>query len=565
MALANVDLTNSFDVWRTRTNQIITLLNATDSNLITIQSNSSAITLTPAGAVPRGGKIWLNAVVSTDTSDISTTNIASTITANTNRELTRTAYTQANLALTLGYTQANNAYATANLAYLKANGGPTILADAVNADRYITFANNTSGLFTQANVASGLLYNPSTKSLSIGGNPTTSNSLYAIGTTWTAGLARFDSDISLQLGTDQYLYYDGAMHFSKNGTGDKMVIDSSGNVALGLSSTAYKFHTYQDNNADGNICFQTNGPYASVLQLVGGAQTYNAIKSTEGTGRQNWYLGGNGLVNTFVVMTGTTERMRIDGSGYFGIGTGSAALVAPLQVVGAARFGANTTDATSATGAIYNDGTGVSIEAFQGNSSTTKRNLYLQAYGGYVGIGTTSPTSNLMIVGTSVAGLGTVSALEIRQGGSSEAGGQIKMYNTYSGATSPAKYLRVNNVGSFEILNNAYNAVALSISDGGALTCLNNITAYSDINMKEDISTIENALDKVSQMRGVMFTRKDTSERGTGVIAQEIRDILPEVVMENKEYLSVAYGNIVGVLIEAIKELQKRVEELEAK
>ena len=106
----------------------------------------------------------------------------------------------------------------------------------------------------------------------------------------------------------------------------------------------------------------------------------------------------------------------------------------------------------------------------------------------------------------------------------------------------------------------------LTISAAGALTMKDNITAYSDVKLKEDISTIDNALDKVSQMRGVMYTRKDTGERGTGVIAQEIRDILPEVVMENNDdILSVAYGNIVGVLIEAIKELKAEIEELKSK
>jgi len=98
----------------------------------------------------------------------------------------------------------------------------------------------------------------------------------------------------------------------------------------------------------------------------------------------------------------------------------------------------------------------------------------------------------------------------------------------------------------------------------GNFTAAGNVTAYSDIKLKTDITTIDNALDKVSKMRGVMFTRKDTGTRGTGVIAQEIKEILPEVVVEG-ENLSVAYGNIVGVLIEAIKELKAEIEQLKGK
>ena len=93
----------------------------------------------------------------------------------------------------------------------------------------------------------------------------------------------------------------------------------------------------------------------------------------------------------------------------------------------------------------------------------------------------------------------------------------------------------------------------------GAITSSGEITAYSDMNLKTDIKTIPNALDKVSDLRGVYFTKD--GEAGTGVIAQEVENILPEVVKDG-EYKSVAYGNMVGVLIEAIKELKKEVETL---
>lgn len=95
----------------------------------------------------------------------------------------------------------------------------------------------------------------------------------------------------------------------------------------------------------------------------------------------------------------------------------------------------------------------------------------------------------------------------------------------------------------------------------GNLVATGNVTAYSDSRLKTDVDTIENALDKVSKLRGVSFTKVDTQERGIGVIAQEIEEVIPEVVQDGA-YKSVAYGNIVGVLIEAIKELKSEIEEL---
>ena len=91
------------------------------------------------------------------------------------------------------------------------------------------------------------------------------------------------------------------------------------------------------------------------------------------------------------------------------------------------------------------------------------------------------------------------------------------------------------------------------------MTASANVTAYSDERLKTDIKTIDNALDKVSQMRGVTFTKDD--KQGSGVIAQELEKIAPELVMDG-EYKSVAYGNIVGYLIEAIKELKAELKEL---
>ena len=93
------------------------------------------------------------------------------------------------------------------------------------------------------------------------------------------------------------------------------------------------------------------------------------------------------------------------------------------------------------------------------------------------------------------------------------------------------------------------------------------IAAYSDARVKDEIETIPNALDKVNKLRGVTFKRTDkgsTDKRMMGVIAQEVLDVIPEVVnkRESDGHYSVSYGNMVGILIEAVKELKAEVEEL---
>ena len=63
-------------------------------------------------------------------------------------------------------------------------------------------------------------------------------------------------------------------------------------------------------------------------------------------------------------------------------------------------------------------------------------------------------------------------------------------------------------------------------------------------------------------MRGVSFDRVDTGKASSGVIAQEMEKVAPELVIDDGKYKGVAYGNIVGYLIEAIKDQQKQIDEL---
>ena len=96
----------------------------------------------------------------------------------------------------------------------------------------------------------------------------------------------------------------------------------------------------------------------------------------------------------------------------------------------------------------------------------------------------------------------------------------------------------------------------------GSITATGDISGLSDINLKENIQPIENALDKVRQVSGYTFNFKGNPAKKTGVIAQEIQAVAPEAVGEQDGHLTVAHGNLVGLLFSAINELQDEIAEL---
>lgn len=120
----------------------------------------------------------------------------------------------------------------------------------------------------------------------------------------------------------------------------------------------------------------------------------------------------------------------------------------------------------------------------------------------------------------------------------------------------------------FRIYNEDNNNLVFQINDAGACF-LNGSAVSSDVRLKDDISTISNALNKTLQLRGVYYSmlneKTGVKDYNIGVIAQEANEVIPEVVKQARSgYYHVAYGNMVGLLIEAIKELNAKVEALEA-
>jgi hypothetical protein len=114
----------------------------------------------------------------------------------------------------------------------------------------------------------------------------------------------------------------------------------------------------------------------------------------------------------------------------------------------------------------------------------------------------------------------------------------------------------------------ASGSVTLNVTASPTFTTVTATTfnTTSDRNTKTDIEPISGALGKVQQLGGYSFTFKDSGEKSSGVIAQEVQAVLPELVQEGGEgHLSVQYGNMVGLLIEAIKEQQAQIDALTAK
>jgi hypothetical protein len=171
------------------------------------------------------------------------------------------------------------------------------------------------------------------------------------------------------------------------------------------------------------------------------------------------------------------------------------------------------------------------------NYSSTQSDWNLGAAGGTSGWGATN--GNFIIRDDTTNSTG----IEIEQGaGSNTAALHIdSSSNVGIGTSTPSSTLHV--VGSI-----------LATAD---------ITAYSDDSLKTNVQVIDDAVSKVEQLRGVTFDRIEDGSTSTGVIAQELKEVLPEAVHTDEQGVhSVAYGNVVGLLIEAIKEQQKQIDEL---
>ena len=297
---------------------------------------------------------------------------------------------------------------------------------------------------------------------------------------------------------------------------NRFVIDSGGFVGIGnFTNPSHNLH----------------------IKRTDASGTYIRLENSEG----NAYLGADGdslqlFGDTVSVMSESGTVYLTSSSGLFDIKT-AAKVNGNLQVTGTIS-GTFSGNGASLTSIPYSALTGTpSIPSAVTNNNQLTNGAGYTTYSANQSLNTSnSPTFEAMTLNGSL----TVNA--------NDAASYIYMGDTDEGTR--AIHNNSNRIG-FLRQDNSWGVYA---DDNGNWTAVGNVTAYSDERLKKNIKTIPNALETVKKLRGVSFERKDFTGKGIGVIAQEIEQVLPEVVVEG-EYKSVSYGNIVGLLIEAIKEL----------
>jgi hypothetical protein len=281
---------------------------------------------------------------------------------------------------------------------------------------------------------------------------------------------------------------------------------------------------------------------------------------------------------------GTTTPASLFQIGYQNASTELVRLGVTYNTTNVARGGITWHDSAGITGQIDTryDGTRTNMyfgSLYNNNYTSTVRMTILGD--GNVGIGTTSPSEKLHVVSGCIfidgEGGGLIVDATSKRVGFMKYGGHEGVISRVAGqdfgivrvGTSDIKDVTgltydvyVGNDGNVGI---GTTTVSYDLDVSGTIRASADVIAYSDARVKTNVITIENALEKIKALRGVSYTRTDTKDKSEkiGVIAQEVLKVLPQVVQQdNQGNYSVAYGNMVGVLIEAIKEQQQQIDEL---
>ena len=146
------------------------------------------------------------------------------------------------------------------------------------------------------------------------------------------------------------------------------------------------------------------------------------------------------------------------------------------------------------------------------------------------------------------------------------------MINSYISNINGNDYLKIG-IGTTNNDNGTSNCMMVNMDTyiNGNITVNSNIylkgtiLSPSDSNIKTNIKLISSPIEKINKINGYTYKRTDTGNCETGLIAQEVLEILPEVISFNNDIYNISYGNMCGLLVEAIKELNKKIEILEAK
>jgi len=368
----------------------------------------------------------------------------------------------------------------------------------------------------------------------------------------------------------------------------------SAGTGLALTGTVFS-NTITNNNqltngsgyitSAGNAATATTALSADVAVKLQTARTIGGV-SFDGTANIN--LAGVNIAGTqntsgnAATATSATTAASCSGN------AATATQLATARLLGGVSFNGTANINLAGVNIAGNQNTSGSSASCTGNAATattlqTARTINGVSFNGSADI-TVADSTKLPLAGGTVTGnvvmsgdtfttygpnTGWGSYLRVGGSGSTATGSMASIVTTngnlhMDGGDGSGIYLNwYNNSSGGVIFGNGASGQIGNIDSAGNLTMSGNVTAYSDVRLKSNIQTIESGLDKVCAMRGVTFEKDGVA--GLGVIAQEVEAIIPEVVMTHNDGIkSVAYGNIVGVLIEAIKELKDKVESLEA-
>ena len=342
----------------------------------------------------------------------------------------------------------------------------------------------------------------------------------------------------------------------KNKTGSNLlIIDNNGN--LGIGSTTPK----------------------SALDIL----------TSGGVGVSVKQLNPSSNVATF---SGTTSSIVVNGQGNLGINTLNPQ--APLHVVGQQIFDGNSlftsnvtitnlitssvnvnTSNQDATVHITTPSNAIVptliLENLNNSNILQVRNrtgndLIVINNAGNIGIGSTKPQTCIDIltsnIGISIKQTNPSSNIATLTGTSNNivVNGQGFLGVNTSNPTAPLHVIGQQLYDGWSTFTSNVTMQANLVVSGNTITHGNAITD-SDLRLKTDIKRIENALEKINKLSGYTFTRINDSYRSTGLIAQEVQSVLPEVVDKVGMYhLGVAYGNMMGLVVEAIKELTTEIQ-----
>lgn len=328
---------------------------------------------------------------------------------------------------------------------------------------------------------------------------------------------------------------------------DNQVLRRSGTAlafgAVNLASSAAVTGTLADANLSSNVALKNiNNTFTAQQSITAANLDLAAFSATSSTGTNAAAGQFNNTGGQLIVGIDNSTSSRITGSGN--------AYDAALFYSGAhdLRLGTNNTSrvvvgsAGNVTINTPSSGTALAVNgstSITGSAATTTQSL---TFGG------TTTSANYQRMGNT--GADFLLGIDASTGGA-----------TFSGTSAYSAALGTISATSLHFATN--NVVRGTIDTSGNLTMTGNVTAFSDARLKKNIEIIPDALNKVEQLRGVTFNRIENNERGTGLIAQDLQKVLPEAVLTDENgTLSVAYGNVVGLLVESIKELKAENDEL---